>query len=75
MAIESKRLWRDVDEMPVSEDRRRQIRIAELFRALADMRPARRRGDSAHFTRIEAELILLLDAELILMHLKKTQQS
>jgi hypothetical protein len=60
--------WDYTNEMPLSTDGQRTRRIAELLTALAAMRPARRRDDAAHFTRLERELILLLDAELIATH-------
>jgi hypothetical protein len=69
------RAWDDTNDMPLSKGRQRKTRIAELLRALADMRPARRRDDSERFQRIEAELILLLDAELIRIHQKSARES
>jgi hypothetical protein len=65
----AERSWDDTNDMPLSKGEQRKIRIAELFKALGEMRPARRRDDPVRFKRIEAELILLLDAELI-----RTQQ-
>ena len=57
--------WDDTDDMPLSNGVDRRTRIAELFSALADMRPPQRWDDPAQFTRLEAELMLLLNAELI----------
>jgi hypothetical protein len=66
MAIEyAENVWDDINEMPLSNGGQRKMRIAELLTALAAMRPARRRDDTARFARLESELILLLDAELI----------
>jgi hypothetical protein len=44
-------------------DQTRQLRIAQLLMALAAIRPARRRDDETRRRSIEAELVLLLDAE------------
>jgi len=68
-------LWDDTNELPLSQGDQRKARIAELLTALADMRPARRRDDAARFTRIEAELVLLLDAALIGSHQKHLRAS
>jgi hypothetical protein len=57
--------WDDIDDMPLSSGVERRSRIAELLRTLAEMRPGRRWGDPARLTRLEAELMLLLNAELI----------
>lgn len=57
--------WDDSGEMPLSKKGQRQHRIAELFTHLAAMRHGRRPGDAAHVARLEGELMLLLDAELI----------
>jgi hypothetical protein len=67
--------WDDTNELPLSQGDQRKARIAELLRALADMRPARRRDDAARFTRIEAELVLLLDAALIWAQQKHARES
>jgi len=69
------RPWDDTNELPLSQGEQRKARIAELLNALADMRPARRRDDAARFTRIEAELVLLLDAALIWTHHKHLRES
>jgi hypothetical protein len=69
------RLWDDSNELPLSRGDQRKARIAELLKSLADMRPARRRDDAARFTRIEAELVLLLDAALISTHLQHVRES
>jgi hypothetical protein len=65
----------DTNEMPLSGGAQRRTRIAELLTALADMRPARRHDDTARFKRIEGELILLLDAELIRTHQRSPRES
>jgi hypothetical protein len=67
--------WDDTNDMPLSKGEQRKTRIAELLTALAGMRPARRRDDPARFSRLEAELILLLDAELIRTHQKRRHES
>ena len=59
------RVWDDTNDMPLSEGEQRKTRIAELLNALAEMHPARRRDDAARVCRIEDELIVLLDGELI----------
>ena len=59
--------WDDADEMPLSQGDRRKIRIAELFAALVAMHPCRRHGDAGRLVQLQAELILLLDADLIRM--------
>jgi hypothetical protein len=46
-------------------DASRQTRIARLLMELAAIRPARRRDDVARRRTIEAELVLLLDAEIM----------
>jgi hypothetical protein len=46
-------------------DESRQTRIAKLLMELATIRPARRRDDEARRRTIEAELVLLLDAEIM----------
>jgi hypothetical protein len=56
--------WND-DEMPLGEGDRRKTRIGELLKAVAAMRPCRRHGDHELLTQLQAELILLLDADLI----------
>jgi hypothetical protein len=55
-------VWDDEDTFRQSAYRK--TRIAELFRALDVMRPSRRHGDAIRLQQIEAELRLLLDAEL-----------
>jgi hypothetical protein len=65
----------DTNDMPLSKGEQRKTRIAELLTALAGMRPARRRDDAARFKRLEAELILLLDAEVIRTHHKRRRES
>jgi hypothetical protein len=59
---ESEREGRDAAP---SGDYTRQARIAKLLMELAAIRPARRRGDVTRRRTIEAELVLLLDAEVL----------
>jgi hypothetical protein len=66
--------WDDPNEMPLSKGGQRRVRIAELLKALSAIRLARRL-DSARFTRLERELILLLDADLIATHQTRAQSS
>jgi hypothetical protein len=72
---DAERPWNDTNDLPLSQGDQRQRGIAELLRALADMRPARRRDDPARVTLLEAELILLLDAALIRTHQKRPRES
>jgi hypothetical protein len=71
----AERAWDDTNDMPLSKGEERKTRIAELLKSLGDMRPARRRDDAARFKRIEAELVLLLDAELIRTHQMSARES
>jgi hypothetical protein len=57
-------VWDD-DEDAFRQSAYRKHRIAELFSALDVMRPSRRHGDAIRLQQIEAELRLLLDAELL----------
>jgi hypothetical protein len=75
MTDDADQLWDDTNELPLSQGDQRKARIAELFKAVVDMRPARRRDDAARFTRMEAELVLLLDAALIWTHQKHMRES
>jgi hypothetical protein len=77
MAItdDADRRWDDTNDMPLNQGEQRKTRIAELLRAMADMRPARRRDDLARFTRMEAEVILLLEAALIRTHQQRVRES
>jgi hypothetical protein len=68
-------VWNDDDEMPLSQGDQRKGRIAELLRAVAAMRPCRRHGDAALLTQLQAELMLLLDADLIQLHQKTGRPS
>jgi hypothetical protein len=76
MAIEyAAHAWDDTNDMPLSMDGQRKRRIAELLEAFAAMRPARRDDDPARFIRLERELILLLDAELIAIQQTRARPS
>jgi hypothetical protein len=57
------------------DDPTRQARIARLLLELAAIRPARRRDDETRRRRIEAELILLLNAEIIKWRLARETAS
>jgi hypothetical protein len=56
---------RDRQDSARPVDEPRQTRIARLLMELAAIRPARRRDDVARRRSIEAELVLLLDAEIL----------
>jgi hypothetical protein len=51
--------------MPLSKGDERRTASVNLLSALAAMRPCRRHGDPALLTLLQAELVLLLDADLI----------
>jgi hypothetical protein len=55
----------DAKSMSVSPGEQCQARVAALLRAWADLGPAKRPDDLARFTRMETEVIRLLDAALI----------
>ena len=67
--------WNDEDDMPLDMGDQRKIRITQLLQDCVAMRPCRRHGDSAKLKRMEAELILLLDAELIGLQRKAGRES
>jgi hypothetical protein len=54
----------DGQDMPQDDNRTRQMRIDNLIMALAAIRPARGRADVERRRQIEAELVLLLEAEI-----------
>jgi hypothetical protein len=68
-------VWNDENEMPLATGDERKIRITELLQDCVAMRPCRRHGDSAKLKRMEAELTLLLDAELITLQRKAGRES
>jgi hypothetical protein len=55
---------RDGQDMSQDDDQTRQMRIDKLIMQLAAIRPARGRGDVERRRQIEAELVLLLEAEI-----------
>jgi hypothetical protein len=63
----------DVIALKTSQDRKH--RIADLRLAAELTRPCRREGDAARLQHIEAELSLLLDAELLRLERKPARPS
>jgi hypothetical protein len=55
---------RDGQDMSQADDQTRQTRIDKLILQLATIRPARSRADVERRRQIEAELVLLLEAEI-----------